>query len=130
MYGLLKELTNNREMKASELRIGNWVAQEKKYYQLDENSLIDILDYWKVYKEVLYQPIPLTEEWLLKFGFKKDSIFGVDIKYKIGYFEVWYFRNTDSYMLENIKNMKVFIKYVHQLQNLYFALCNEELVIK
>ena len=124
-------------MKANEFRIrnlfitsipieGSWIEQQKidkDIYQVKPCTFqIDKFEYFK--------GIPLTEEWLLKFGFEKDSIFGVDIKYKIGYFEVWYFRNTDSYMLENIKNMKVFIKYVHQLQNLYFALCNEELVIK
>tara|TARA_R100001244_G_scaffold132297_3_gene107953 strand:- start:3013 stop:3456 length:444 start_codon:yes stop_codon:yes gene_type:complete len=78
------------------------------------------------------QPIPLTEEWLLKFGFdevKRDSYytgknapFSVFFKTDILYNSIqrrWYFFTTPLNE----------IKHVHQLQNLYFALTNEELTI-
>jgi hypothetical protein len=70
-------------------------------------------------------PIPLTEEWLLKFGFYKSETFknsfikkGVDIYIQDTAF--WY----------DLLNNSIEIKSVHQLQNLYFAVTNEELTMK
>ena len=76
----------------------------------------------------LVEPIPLTKEWLLKFGFK----------YKEMYYESEYLtalndcfivveRVTGFFYVDAPNNE---IKYVHQLQNLYFALTGEELEIK
>ena len=63
------------------------------------------------------KPIPLTEEWLVKFGFKK-GVKGwfktLDKNYKF-----------NLYLYHDSK-----YKSVHQLQNLYFALTNEELTFK
>ena len=88
-----------------------------------------------------YKPIPLTEEWLLKFGFilEKDlvwlredekeyqvyrkNISIIDIK---GSYYLWIgIEEDDWYSFEWTK-----IEYVHQLQNLFFALTNTELEIK
>ena len=74
-----------------------------------------------------YLPIPLTEEWLLKFGFERSvakrnsNIFtlmgeGISIFKEKGY---WYSTFTQ----------RSSIKHVHQLQNLYFTLTGEELVL-
>lgn len=77
------------------------------------------------------QPIPLTEEWLVKFGFVKKS-----------HSECFLYEG-DSFTLEEI-GVGVFeynlmdndfsklspIIYVHQLQNLYFALTGTELTLK
>lgn len=76
-------------------------------------------------------PIPLTEEWLLKAGFKK--CFTNDFWYSIKIADKRLLIST----LGNIeiekwdRTMIAFhdiCKYVHQLQNLYFALCGEDLV--
>jgi len=78
------------------------------------------------------KPIPLTEEWLVKFGFKYSKRA-----------EVWYFGEnpvTKDWMI-TIKwidgeeypfyeNGHFKVKYVHQLQNLYFALTGEDLELK
>lgn len=68
-----------------------------------------------------YKPIPITEEWLLKFGFDKIENGTYLNKFYVtivsGYCVFWI---TDTY--------SVAIKYVHQLQNIYFALTGEELV--
>jgi hypothetical protein len=80
-------------------------------------------------------PIPLTEEWLLKFGFKTRVTIGHSVQYFIGINPItrdWLF---DILWLEDYKypfyrNGHFEIKHVHQLQNLYFALTNEELTIK
>ena len=60
------------------------------------------------------QPIPLTEEWLLRFKLKNNYIF--------------YCRITDNgYEVYYRREFTTKIHYVHQLQNLYFALTNQEL---
>lgn len=66
------------------------------------------------------KPIPLTEEILLKCGYKlvRENHYGV-----LGHL-IWNIENR-FYCDKN----GVQIKYVHQLQNLYFALTNEELII-
>ena len=81
------------------------------------------------------QPIPLTEEWLVKLGFIKspaaNSIYRSipELKAEI-HFE--FFRgglvcvlycSTGSFIPNDIK-------FVHQLQNLYFAVLGEELEVK
>ena len=64
--------------------------------------------------------IPLTEEWLLRFGFEKrnDSNFWLD-----GFCLKAY--DNEFYVLTEQK--RVFIEFVHTLQNLYFSLKGEEL---
>lgn len=70
------------------------------------------------------QALPLTEEWLLKFGFLCNP-------YKDRY-EIYWF-NIDCDKRQGYLDLSfngVPIRFVHQLQNLYFALTNEELIIK
>ena len=111
----------------NELRIGNWVNCEcldfeNECIQLEnihpKGTIVDGYPY--SIKEL--KPIPLTEEWLLKFGF--DKIDFQFIKNGIKLFPI-----RDLYYRGNFP-IKSDIKYVHQLQNLYFALTGEELIIK
>jgi hypothetical protein len=96
-----------------------------------------------------YEPLPLTEEWLLKFGFKvkdRKSNLDTDIFY-IPTFEIdyclfyadfrldygLYVEYTDSPFPEDDEKLYPItfgIKYVHQLQNLLYSLTREELTIK
>ena len=72
------------------------------------------------------KPIELTEEWLIKFGFEiEDEYLTLQINDVIDI--VWV-----GYLSLNIEGNIVFLsqyelKYVHQLQNLYFALTGSEL---
>lgn len=121
-------------MKANELRIGNWVRLREhdafiqiEQYQLCESELINV------------QPIPLTEDWFEKWEFYKDGEYwskGIfDYKYCFKYRDwannwAFYQEYTDSTdpKDDGIKYPISFdIHYVHQLQNLYFALTGEEL---
>ena len=67
------------------------------------------------------KPIPLTEEWLERFGFVYKNGYGYKFKYG------WISRK-DKYW--SYYSLMIKIYYVHQLQNLYFALTAEELTIK
>lgn len=110
-------------MKPEELRIGNWVYDEDEVYGQIEH-LQPIFGYayrWEWLKH--YNPIPLTEEWLLKFGMD-DGVFEDNQYFSIrksqAEFQEWSVYFDDEFIGE-------YIKYVHQLQNLYFALTGEEL---
>lgn len=125
-------------MKANELRIGNWISTSF----LDEERLMIISEIGEFNvvcenKEtdaqcgfkVIY-PIPLTEEWLAKFGVKwiDETGYGwIDGNY---HFKAKKFKNgrIDIWINSNLVNNRK-TKYVHQLQNLYFALTGEELKI-
>ena len=125
-------------MEAKELRIGNYVDFE---YGEDIrtfgflNKIEEVQELLEIEKGTFKcQPIPLTEEWLLKFGFEKAPL--VD-KYLKGYFTYdsklkyfTYFTDIEDGGYENIIIQKEKLKYVHQLQNLYFALIGEELILK
>lgn len=79
-----------------------------------------------------YEPILLTEERLLKFGFYRYNT-DIEKKFiiKIGN-NLWLCWKNEVLSLESkvlIENLKN-IKYVHHLQNLYFVLTGEELTIK
>lgn len=141
-------------MEAKELRIGNYVHyhivdeldERKEWNEINE---VDIDDIYTVLigKADDLSPIPLTEECLLKLGFDYNSesennqfyceIFRDDEKDITNYLSV----NFDEYgHLISIKiectdardcaDHIVNVKYVHQLQNLYFALTGEELIFE
>lgn len=124
-------------MKANELRIGNFYQYAGYdgiiYTQVKEikHNQFGLLGDFDGTNFEICKPIPLTEEWLLKFGFKyslkfndfmfKDQNDVFEIKpYKNGFLNsvIWHYNE----ILQEIK-------YVHQLQNLYFALTGEELTI-
>tara|TARA_R110000850_G_scaffold146543_1_gene268683 strand:- start:54 stop:449 length:396 start_codon:yes stop_codon:yes gene_type:complete len=129
-------------MKSKELRIGNYVIYNSEVVKVNSVGRV-YLSHKKKYvsHKILvknYSPIPLTEEWLLKFGFDKDS----NNDYCIKGFHLED-RNIDTFLsVEKILKLKdnfgcwYFeaylreLKNVHQLQNLYFALTNEELTIR
>ena len=123
-------------MKVNELRVGSLVTTYFSDVRIFEVSAIhsdriylkSIVDTSQSDITPVYiKPVPLTEEWFLRFGFKK-ACFG----YEKGLFEVAN-KSIDNYILSVACNEytigEPFI-YVHQLQNLYFALTGEELTIK
>lgn len=79
-------------------------------------------------KSFHFKPIPITEEWLLKFGFVQsqdiDTIFGLKLN-DFWYINEFQIRNNFNSILLDFE-----LKYVHQLQNLYFALTGTHLKLK
>jgi hypothetical protein len=107
-------------MKAEELRIGNYYNKNGEIEQITPNDIIEV---WES-ERIWCKPIPLTEEWLLKFGFKKVEGWDDMFYFEIGNFQVYEY-NVSGFEFNDFD-----IKHVHQLQNLYYALTNEELTIK
>lgn len=134
---------------SNELRIGNLIQCYRKAFDkektkhkisgiffLDEfGDCVELEDGFIININKGIEPIPLTEEWLLKFGFYTNGI--NDIYYTLEIEE----DSCDLYYLKEDKTIAIGqpyeaggtelkFEYVHQLQNLYFALTGDELVCK
>jgi len=110
-------------MKATELRIGNLVNnKEGNIVYVNPNHLI-VLAYGI---ENVFKPIPLTEEWLLKFEFEKNQSPNKDIQ--VGLVNDDFANNVMSVVWRGFILVK--IQYVHQLQNLFYSITKEELTPK
>ena len=122
-------------MDAKELRIGNLIhvfrnPTDKGFSAMEvvciDKENVELSDGFLVNHETGIQSIPLTEGWLLKFGFVKgineysgqECIFTNKINI---YFD------EDVASLYKYNDCRVYINHVHSLQNLYFALTGEEL---
>lgn len=146
-------------MNATELRLGNLILVDNNvitvesvndrginiesvggYYVGDSSfEYGGCFDNWGgSYNDKVIQPIPLTEEWLLKFGFEKtdrdreglgEFTFIYKKEYGILFYENKYslytYQTCGCYDSQSLTTPD--IKYVHQLQNLFFALTGEEL---
>jgi len=116
-------------MKANELRIGNLFDQFGNIHEATYCTIKDLLAAPE--SQLWCKPIPLTEEWLMKFGFVKianDSEKKKDCDFaRVGKLELCYDVDTNSYY--PTINEYTILKYVHQIQNLYFVLTGEELTI-
>jgi len=114
-------------MKVNELRIGNYLLCGNKTDLLgdlrrvvmvlgvDNSSIMYCENYETsgVFKSSFlaenFSPIPLTEEWLVRFG---------DIP--------WLFLDKDGYYF-TIRRAKVYVLFVHSLQNAYFCIEGKEM---
>lgn len=121
-------------MEAKELRINNVVLKSGVihpigFYDFEDGGANFVLED--------YQPIPLTEEWLVKFGFWNE-VMDWYLDYKIGFNKDTLqvdreYSNEGEWEISTLypaSKWLTTIKYVHQLQNLFFALTNKELIIK
>ena len=127
---------------ARELRIGNLVFEgyDEPWDQIGEVSIDGMGAAYELENGFRYDPIPLSPEWLQKLGFEKRVLNGI----RIGSYDTidW----DVEYYIDNILLLKQlsqqydrfqsankpyrFIQYVHQLQNLYFALTGTELTVR
>lgn len=110
---------------ANELRIGNYViATNGEYVAIDAGGINAIANGWLGNEELPITAIPLTPEILEKAGFVHDTAWGLfTIKTETGEIIL-----SDDYILQSTDTLTK-LYFLHQLQNLYFALCGEELEI-
>ena len=127
-------------MKASELRLKNLLYVGKSIEVVSELSKTSIKFEGRQHlynlngEGTLVKPIPLTEEWLLEFGFEKLEFF--ESNAGIGYHEdiwkkddliLWFYLGNFDACTINGEGEYIDVSQVHLLQNLYFALKNTEL---
>jgi len=117
-------------LEAKDLRIGNLIQISGKVQCVYARD-IDKIHIGDSCLANLAKPIPLTEEWFLKFGFEPDK-------------DNTAFTNWDNFAITILSIEEGFclydgdsmtyqsrpIQYVHELQNLYRWLIGEELEIK
>jgi hypothetical protein len=131
-------------MKATELRIGNFI-QDKKWktawkincflglstVEVDTAAVDFPTDSCHEPSLHTLEPIPLTEEWLERFGFNNN--------YPVSSREYLIDSNDEVVLINHYEkgflitltwwDAGMYVKYVHQLQNLYFALTGQELTL-
>lgn len=112
-------------MKANELRIGNWYDQFSNNHKATWATLKQLDEAPK--SQLWCKPIQLTEEWLFKFGFEWKQIKDLS-SYSLPKLEIYQYSSNNNKIFFEYIDGEVEIKYVHQLQNLYFALTGEELI--
>ena len=141
-------------LQAKDLRLGNFlqnkvskellkvcrISEDRIETTVVDRSKFPLKDGWGI------EPIPLTEEWLLRFGFeqgnykelkekhfvKKSKTIKVIIS-GIGFWDVY--TDYNPYQITFSSGLNIItdnrgIKHVNQLQNLYYALTEEELTLK
>ena len=99
------------------------IGIERIIYECKDKSLNKV-------KFDIISPIPITEEWLLKFGFEwsiqhqAHYLKGFDYVIDVcdGFCRVIKYRRNGENLID--------VKYLHELQNLYFVLTGKELIIK
>lgn len=128
-------------MDVKELRIGNWIEEyfvnsvvisvTSEHYGDGQIRLAHSVENYprNIVQARVCNPIPLTKEWFENFGFKyyKGNSRGYYVMRYGNRVKFRFIKHHDCYMIDG-HNAK--IKYVHQLQNLYFALTGEELEIQ
>jgi hypothetical protein len=141
-------------MKASGLRIGNLVDVINRHPRINMPfGIVRRIGEIQFFKVRLYQfdkpfavqpepepteisdlsPIPLTEEWIKDYWMNGGAVISL-LTWEGSDFIHWtkedgVFLDGESFDNEGTVYLS-HIKYVHQLQNLYFALTGEELTIK
>lgn len=114
-------------MNANELRIGNWVQIDDlppEQITTESFCMLEKYGHWNLVKG-----IPLTPDWIERFGWNKTE------------YDYWIGINDNTYITCSEKGTYIgedndtyiplnHIQYVHQLQNLYFALTGTELTLK
>jgi hypothetical protein len=123
-------------IKINELRIGNlfdFYDKIKPVMAIDSsfNRIAYGLDkdtsYFWCYSDEAF-PIPLTDRWMIKFGKRKKNDFSDNYILKLG-LEIVKGEDGWELLLGKDEIIVATIHYVHQLQNLYFALVGEELAL-
>jgi hypothetical protein len=115
-------------MKANELRIGNYVNEYGRIICIESGHDIDLM-----FEE--FQPIPLTPEILEQCGFvnKPSGIYKYSYEIEIDGFDstfrTWWYGEDICLEPMGYDTGYISIKYLHQLQNLFYALTGEELTV-
>ena len=116
-------------MDAKAFRLGNYYLENGVIETITPSVIKQIFE---SEDRIWFEPIKVSKDLILKLGFKRfnSNIYwfskhlknGIKLNVsEIGYIEI---EDIDRTTIE----MSQICEYVHQLQNLYFALCGEELV--
>lgn len=140
---------NNKSfiMENNEFRLGNWVkpqndsgkeSNEGEVFSVNAH-LVSVVQNKNPYDFHIVKPIALTSDWLTKFGFKliDDKYYSKNTQNGVGGIGITKDYNLPLVLVVTEKEPNGVYRqvigkpiiYVHQLQNLYFALTGEELEV-
>ena len=108
-------------MKANEIRLGNYYDHNGEYRQVTPSVIEEV---WNA-ERTWCKPIPLTEEWLIKMGFNRSGLY-----YHLNDVYIHTMGIFEPYFYYQYNGKECIIESLHQLQNLFYCLCGEELTIK
>lgn len=115
-------------LRAEEFRIGNIISLTGKPIRISFSTLEKLcfpeLSKYQMY-EGKFKPIKLTEDILLKCGFELYNSIDWIRQYKLNGVYFTYVIEQNKLSIVDYKH----VKYLHQLQNLYFALTGKELEV-
>jgi hypothetical protein len=136
-------MAEQSKLKVEELRIGNYIAVDG----FDPQMVALMTMYDGVYHIYHYNgvssfhnsspinkcaPIPISEEWLIKLGFIKTPQWKDNLTWSLEGFQ--YFSidcdSMDDVCLEGYKHSFRSIRYIHELQNMVYAILGRELELK
>lgn len=137
-----------QELKTSDFRIGNYINHCGRLSKITalsraihfENEVESVFEF--VNEGHGFEPIKLTEEILLRCGFEHNGIGSFEKKYsryedeKISFIAIYYDVNQQRWVVwvgnDNTPTGVAVnsFEYLHQLQNLFYFLCGEELTLK
>ena len=108
-----------------EIRLGNTYKVEMVdgTYKSDLINLEDLRNLLDDEIDDFYQALEISEDWLIKVGFKPNAKACKSQEYLYNTISIWKYDNEFAFG-------KWELKYAHQLENLYFALTGEELTYK
>lgn len=111
-------------------RIGNFIKYKNNIKEIDFEDL-------KLFSQIDsdvsdYKRFHITKDSLIDFGFKESNLDEDNSWLKLKYLE-FEFRSDESCDFKEVylrlNKTDIVVKYVHELQNLYFALTNRELTV-
>lgn len=115
----------------NELRIGNWLYFDSPAPGEDFNQTRQMDNFMFMAGDKCFRPIPITDNWLIMLGFEKR-----DHRYVDDYYCLSIYLSIDCYGFELTSDDRCdrhfikYVKHIHELQNLYFALTGKELELK
>ena len=130
------------KLKLGDLRVGNYVIfkgikmvtlnDANEYVDYEEPHMLhqieitpsDLKNFLKY--DIQYRPIPLTEEWMNKFGYKKTPNDG----YRISKCVMWLDNGKIIVHYGMVTIIDIKCEFVHELQNIVYTLEGIELTIK
>lgn len=133
------------ELQPKDLIIGNWYHSVKfnKPVRLTATDIYDLVanaDGANIdsYISGMFDPIPLTEEWLLRLGFEKITKKTRQLDVEMIWYEksenrVWLLKNGFEFEFmcgKELCNLYQKWEHVHQLMNLFRDLTGADLVLK
>lgn len=118
-------------MLANELRLGNLFIEENlneiiKVIELKENEIIfsgNFLGKWQA------KPIPISEDWLIKFGFFIINYNGIEATMPNKRYTIKSVKDYDGWFFCNGDTVLINLEFIHTLQNIWFFMTSQELKI-